>query len=200
MSSDPTKTPAHADTRERILDVTLRLMEQRQGQGVRLEDVARAAGVSRQAVYLHFASRTELLVATARSLDTRLRLPERLERVVTARSGIERVEALTTLWAGYIPEIYGLAKALLVTRTTDEAAAAAWADRMAALHQGCRSVVQCLADEGVLAPPWTVTTAADYFWAALAIETWEHLTIDRGWTRDQYLQTMLRTIKQALLA
>ena len=52
-----------SETRTRILAATLQLMEQRRGQGVRMSDIAGAAGVSRQAVYLHFGSRTELMVA-----------------------------------------------------------------------------------------------------------------------------------------
>jgi AcrR family transcriptional regulator len=199
MSSPRMETTDTADTRERILRETLRLMEQRRGQGVRIEDIAQAARVSRQAVYLHFGSRTELLIATARYLDQRLRLPERLQGVFREQSAVERVDACTAFWAAYIPEIYGLAKALLTQRGTDEAAAAAWADRMAALYQGCRMVVQCLEEEGLLAPEWTADAAADFFWAALSIETWEHLTMDRGWTQEQYLEQMQRAIKRALL-
>jgi AcrR family transcriptional regulator len=40
-------------------------MEERRGQGVCMRDIADAAGLSRQAVYDYFGSRTKLLVATA---------------------------------------------------------------------------------------------------------------------------------------
>jgi len=199
MSSLHTETPDTADTRERILRATLRLMEQWRGQSVRVEDIAHAAGVSRQAVYLHFGSRTELLVATARYLDERLQLPERLQQVLHAKGGAESIDAYTAFWAAYIPEIYGLATALLTTRATDEAAATAWTDRMTALYEGCRAVVLCLEEEGTLAAEWTVETAADFFWAALALEVWERLTRERGWTQAQYLEGMQRVIRRALL-
>jgi len=203
MSSPEMDTPDTPDTRERILRETLRLMEQRRGLGVRIEDIARAAGVSRQAVYLHFGSRTELLVATARYLDERLRLPERIHQVFAPasgpKSGPERLDGYIAFWASYIPGIYGLAKALLTLRDTDEAAAAAWSDRMNAVRQGCLVVVQQLHKEGVLASAWTVEAAADFFWAALAIELWERLTRERGWTHEQYLDAMQRAIRQALL-
>ncbi|MBA2782057.1 MAG: helix-turn-helix transcriptional regulator, partial [Rubrobacteraceae bacterium] len=48
MSSAAAK---RSGTRTRILEATWRLMEERSGQGVRMRDVAEAAGVSRQAVY-----------------------------------------------------------------------------------------------------------------------------------------------------
>jgi AcrR family transcriptional regulator len=190
---------AQIDTRERILLATWKLMEQSRGQGVRLEDVARAARVSRQAVYLHFHSRSDLLIATARYLDERLELPRRIQQACEAGNGMLGIEAYVAFWAAYIPEIYGLAKALLLARETDDAAAAAWADRMQALYQGCLSVVQTIATEGKLDPSWTIEAAADYFWATLSISTWEQLTFERGWSQDQYRERMQWIIKRALL-
>ena len=63
MSSDNSKT------RTRILQAALKLLEASQGQGVRMADIAKQAGVSRQAVYLHFSTRAELLIATTLYLD-----------------------------------------------------------------------------------------------------------------------------------
>jgi AcrR family transcriptional regulator len=190
---------AQIDTRERILLATWKLMEQSRGQGVRLEDVARAARVSRQAVYLHFHSRSDLLIATARYLDERLELPRRIQQACEAGNGMLGIEAYVAFWAAYIPEIYGLAKALLLARETDDAAAAAWADRMQALYQGCLSVVQTIATEGKLDPSWTIEAAADFFWSTLSISTWEQLTFERGWSQDQYRERMQWVIKRALL-
>jgi AcrR family transcriptional regulator len=190
---------AQIDTRERILLATWKLMEQSRGQGVRLEDVARAARVSRQAVYLHFHSRSDLLIATARYLDERLELPRRIQQACEAGNGMLGIEAYVAFWAAYIPEIYGLAKALLLARETDDAAAAAWADRMQALYQGCLSVVQTIATEGKLDPSWTIEAAADFFWATLSISTWEQLTFERGWSQDQHRERMQWVIKRALL-
>jgi AcrR family transcriptional regulator len=186
-------------TRERILQETWHLMEQRRGQGVRIEDIAKAAEVSRQAVYLHFGSRAGLLIATVRYVDEALGLAERLRPVLKRQSGAEMLDAYVIFWANYIPDIYGLAKALLAVRETDEAAAAAWADRMNALYQGCADTVQCLVIEERLALEWTPEEAADFFWVALSIETWEHLTTERGWSQEQYIRRTQEVLKKALL-
>ena len=58
-------------TRRRILQAAWELLEQR-GAGVRLVDVADRAGVSRQAVYLHFGDRSGLLVALVDFIDVSL--------------------------------------------------------------------------------------------------------------------------------
>ncbi|SRR5579885_2575445 len=190
------------DTRERILDAAWRLLEQSQGQGVRLEDIARAAGVSRQAVYLHFGSRTELFIATARYVDEVHRLPERIERIQQAcmmGGGVAGMDETVAFWGTYLPEIYTPAKALLALRETDEAAAAAWADRMEVFYQGCLGTIQQVAQEGRLAPGWTVETAAEFFWSLLSVETWERLTIERGWSNDHYIERMQLAVKRALV-
>jgi len=49
------------NTRTKILEATWKLMEDRRGQGVRMGDIAKAAGISRQAIYLHFDTRTALM-------------------------------------------------------------------------------------------------------------------------------------------
>src|SRR5690348_11256839 len=122
-------------TRERILRESWHMLEQRRGQSVRLEDIAKAVGVSRQAIYLHFRSRSELFIATARYVDDQLHLMERIQEACEAEAN-RAIEALITWWASYIPEIYGLARALLILRETDEAASAAWADRLQAVYSG----------------------------------------------------------------
>ena len=66
------------DTRTRILEATVHMLEEQGGRGVRMGDIARESGVSRQAVYLHFASRTELLNAATKFLDERLEVDRRL--------------------------------------------------------------------------------------------------------------------------
>ncbi len=105
MSSD------EIDTKTRILEATWQLLEQHHGQGVNMSDIARAAGISRQAVYLHFASRTDLMIATMNYVDEVKGLDERLNLFNSAKTGIELLEACVDVWGNYIPEIYGLAKA-----------------------------------------------------------------------------------------
>jgi AcrR family transcriptional regulator len=187
------------ETRNRILAATWQLMEQQRGQGVRIGDIARAAGVSRQAVYLHFGSRTALLVATARFADSSRRLRERVAPFQAAASAVEALERFVEFWGNYLPEIYGLARALLAAHDTDEAAAAAWNDRMADVREGCQMVIERLAQEGILAPGWTAEEATDIMWAMLSVAGWESLTIERGWTTSQYVSQMQMLLKGAFV-
>jgi AcrR family transcriptional regulator len=187
------------ETRKRILDKTWQLMEKRKGRGVLIGDIARAAGVSRQAVYLHFGSRAELLVATVRHVDEVKRLNERLQALNLAAGGPEVLDAYIEFWGNYIPEIYGLAKALLAVRETDEAASAAWDDRMQVLRQGWREVINCLKRDGKLAPHWKPEEAADAAWAMTSIAVWENLTRECGWSSTEYISRMQVILRQAFV-
>lgn len=188
-----------SETRTRILEKTWQLMEKRRGQGVRLDDVAKSAGVSRQAVYLHFRSRAELLIATARHVDEVRGLHARLQELAAVSGGPEVLEAFVDFWGNYIPEIHGLAKALLAVRETDKAAAAAWDDRMDALRQGCRATIQCLVRSHVLNPQWKPDQAADALWAMTSIQVWENLTADCGWSNGEYISRMKTLLKLTFL-
>ena len=178
------------ETRTRILEATVFMLEKHRGQGVRMGDIAKKTGISRQAIYLHFPSRTELLVAATRYLDEQLDLESRLAPSRSAKSGIERLDLYIEFWGNYMPEIYGVAKAILQMQDTDKAAATAWKDRMLALRDGCHAAIEALHSDGNLTQEWTTKRATDAFWTMLSIRNWEHLTVECGWSTKQYIQYM----------
>lgn len=189
----------NVETRTRILEATVRMLEEHGGKGVRMGDIAKASGISRQAVYLHFASRTELLVAATRYLDETLDIDSRLAPSRAAASGVERLGLYIECWGNYIPEIYGVAKALMMAQDTDEAAAAAWQDRMWAMRDGCRAAIEALHADGALAAEWQVNEAIDALWTMLLVPNWEALTIDCGWSNDDYVRWMKNLAKRAFV-
>jgi AcrR family transcriptional regulator len=186
-------------TRGRILETTVRILEESGGSGVRMGDIAKETGISRQAVYLHFASRTELLVAATRYLDEKLDVDSRLAPSRAATTGIERLQLYIECWGNYIPEIYSVARALMMARDTDEAAAAAWQDRMLAMRDGCRAAIDALHADGTLADGWTRPKATDALWTLLLVPTWENLTIECGWSTKQYIRFMSDLARQTFV-
>ncbi len=187
------------DTRTRILVATVEMLEEHGGRGVRMGDIAKAAGISRQAIYLHFASRAELLEATTKYLDEVLDLDRRLVPSREAKSGVERLALYIEFWGRYVPEIYAVAKALLLVQDTDDAAAAAWKDRMLAMRAGCRAAVDALHSDGDLAPEWTPKRATDALWTMLLVPNWETLTGECGWSTQQYVRWMKILAKRAFV-
>jgi AcrR family transcriptional regulator len=174
-------------------------MEERSGQGVRMSDVAGAAGVSRQAVYDHFGSRADLMVATVRHGDEVLGLDERLRRYRAVTGGAERLGAFVDFWGNYVPEIHGIATALLAARETDEAVAAAWDDRMGVVYEACHDIVGRLHRDGALASGWSLDEATDVLWTMLSIRSWESLVLERGWSVSRYVVRMQELTRRAFV-
>jgi len=164
-----------------------------------MRDVAGAAGVSRQAVYDHFGSRADLMVATVRHGDEVLGLEGRLRHYRAATSGTERLEAFVEFWGNYVPEIHGIARALLAARETDEAIAAAWDDRMGVVYEACRDIVERLHRDETLAPGWSLEEAADVLWTMLSICSWESLVLERGWPVGRYVGRMQELARRAFV-
>jgi len=187
-------------TRKRILNATWHLMEQHKGQGVAMSNIAKKAGISRQALYLHFKTRTELMVATVQYVDEIKNLDERLMKLNAASSGVELLERYIEAWGGYIPEVYSLAKALLNTRESDKATAIAWNGCMSTLQGICGRVIETLENDGTLNTRWKRNEAIDMLWATMSIYSWEQLTIECGWSNKKYIEWMKVLLINALVS
>ncbi|MEM6371758.1 MAG: TetR/AcrR family transcriptional regulator [Pseudomonadota bacterium] len=190
---------AEPDTRTKILQAALTLLERADVKLPTMSDIARAAGLSRQAVYLHFPSRTDLLIAATRYQDEMNDVGAALAPSRAARSGAERLDMFVTAWGNYIPRIYGVARAILAVVDTDAEAAAAWATRMEDMREGCAAAVHALAEDGALPAGTNPEQATDLLWSLLSIRMWESLTQDCGWDQSCYLDTV-RGLAMAALA
>ncbi|WP_245897201.1 TetR/AcrR family transcriptional regulator [Roseobacter denitrificans] len=155
-----------------------------------MSDIAKAAGISRQALYLHFQSRADLLIAATRHLDTIKDVDARMAASRAAATGQARLTAFVKAWGDYIPEIYQCALALRAMRADDPEAAAALDDRMQAVREGCAAAVAALDTDAALRPELSKETATDIIWTMLSVETWEQLTQQCGWAQDQYIALM----------
>lgn len=183
------------DTRTRILNASWKLLEKSQGQGVLMTNIAASAGVSRQALYLHFKTRADLLIATTMYIDEVKEVDQRLAASRAAKTGEKRLALFIEAWGNYIPEIYGVAKALITILHTDEESAKAWDNRMQAMRQGCEMAINALKSDGKLSPKLSVKQATDTLWTLLSVQNWEQLTKQCGWSQAEYISNMQHSAK-----
>lgn len=189
----------NTETRNRILNTTWQLLEANNANGVRMTDIAKAAGLSRQAVYLHFPTRSELLIATVRYVDQVKHMDQQLIASRTAKTGIKRLNSFIEMWGNYIPEIYGIGKALIAMQNSDEAAKLAWDDRMQAVRHGCQAAINALKADGHLTQEYSTKQATDILWTMLSLENWQQYRFGCGWSQTQYIKNITTIIHKTLV-
>jgi len=185
-------------TRQKILQATRAQLESGEPAKTRMADIARAAGISRQALYLHFTNRAELMIATARYIDETYEIERALTASRSAPDGETRVEAYIAALSGFWPHAAGVASAFLAMKGTDEAAAAAWQDRMTAFREGCTAAITALAADGRLKADYDLKTATDILWSILSFRMWENLCTECGWSQAKY-QSHIQGLARDLL-
>ncbi|WP_299031715.1 TetR/AcrR family transcriptional regulator [uncultured Sulfitobacter sp.] len=180
-------------TRDRILKSCQTLLETKGASDVRMSDIAKRAGISRQALYLHFPNRAELLIATTRYLDEIHGIGKVVDDQIFTAEGVARLEGFIDVWCNYIPKIYGVGKALMAIKDVDEEARVAWDDRMSAVRDLCDRTIQSLIEHDMLLPDLNAKEATDLLWTLVSVRNWEHLTQECGWSQVQYLKHMHRS-------
>jgi AcrR family transcriptional regulator len=185
-------------TRGRILDATLSLVTRRGGADVTMAQIARAARVSRQAVYLHFADRAALFTAAVRHADDRQGIPGAVQRIQEAPDAITALQEMVAMQARMNPGIWPIARALDAVRREDDAAERSWQDRLAYRLAGCQAIVARLAEERVLKAGIDQGVAADLLWTLTSLRVWEDLVLLRRWSVERYREHVSAMILRTL--
>jgi AcrR family transcriptional regulator len=187
------------DSRVRILDAALKLLRKRGHATVTMAQIAKAARLSRQAVYLHFADRAELMAALARHVHESLGLPAAIQRMMAeTATGVELLEADVSMQARFNPAVWAVARAVDAVRRTDASAARAWQERLKSRLDRCRAIVSRLKAEGSLRAGLDASIAADLLWTMTSLRMWEDLVLERAWPPEQYQEYVTNVLIAAL--
>jgi AcrR family transcriptional regulator len=159
-----------------------------------MADVAAEAKMSRQALYLHFSSRTSLMLALVEHVGRELGARELFGGALAAPTPRKVLEESLRASARFEARVHEVVNALDVARHTDDAAAAAWQDRMALKRQGIRRVVRRLHRAGMLDPSWKVADAVDAIAAIGSPASYASLVLERGWSLAKYERYLVETV------
>ena len=184
--------------RARILREAWAMIEAGRIGDLTMAAVGKAAGVSRQTVYVQFGTRAGLLVQMVRERDATNPRQEQLAAALEEPDPIDALIAVTRVLAAWWQDINPIAQALYGAALTDDAARAAWEDRMTHLNELAEQVVQRLDTAGVLAPGWDVAHASDWLANQLNPLGWVLLT-DAGWSQRTYEERMTAVVGTVLV-
>jgi AcrR family transcriptional regulator len=185
------------ETRERILAAARELIEAGH-YTVGLGEIGRRAGVSRQAVYLHFASRADLLTALTSWIEEEADLRGLLATVNSAPSGVDALARLLDASARFEPQIHRMVQATLRMQD-DPTVATLNRERMRYRFAGMRQVVARIESDGRLAPGWDVDTATAFVWTLTAPSSFDLLVHGHGWSPPQWADSTYRLLCDAFV-
>lgn len=187
-----------SSTRERILTAARELIEQDSGAAPNVSAIARAVGISRQALYLHFPDRASLLLALVAHVDEHEDLQAGLAAVAAAPDAGAQIRAWAGMQSERNPRIAPLARALDRVRHEDEPVAQAWRDRTDGRMRGAVGIVERLRKEGRLHPSWTSEEAAALLWELTSFRVWDDLVNELGLAADRYVEVVTAAALAAL--
>lgn len=198
MSTVSSKAYGSPETRTRILEAAWKLVEE-SGAGIRLANVAERAGVSRQALYLHFGDRSGLLMALVDYVDKSQGWSELRSHIFGAPSGVESLRRWVEAMGSYTARIDQITQAVEANQYQDEAIADAWRKKMSGRQSMILTMMERISGEGALAAEWDVVDAANVVYVYTMPGPWRELTRELGWSIEKYASTVWRLLSESLL-
>ncbi len=217
MSDDAVKSPRRrydnsgrvaraAANRAAVLRAGRDVLVERGYGGTTMTAIAAAAGVSVETVYKSFGSKRQLVWEILGNAvvgdDEPAALADRpeLRASLTAGSGADVLTAFADASLGVLKRIGPLAGTIFLAShggepDLHEIAAEAGRRRLADLT----SVAEAVAATGDLHPDLDVAKAADVLWTIGSPEVYFQLTVDRGWSSEDYHAWLVRSTHALLL-
>jgi AcrR family transcriptional regulator len=200
-SYDNTRRQAQARaTRLRILGAAKALFIEQGYTATTLEAIACAADTSLPTLYRLFSSKRALLKAV---LDTSLggddqpiafgdRPEQQAARAQPDPASL--IRAFARIGRDFMDRSSAILHVLATAAQVDPGAADLMTDIRRQRHTGQSRIVAALAAKRALAPELEFSEAADMTYAVMSPDVHRILTVERGWTADQYEQWLVRSL------
>lgn len=178
-------------TRERILAAAWKIIDEKGEAAATMKAVAKLTGVSRQAVYLHFADRSHLLSSVSDYLDEKMGLGGWMKEVEAMDDGHAMIRRVAETRAQRSQVLASLVRSIEADRFRDEAAAGAWRRRHLMNVAWVETViVRKLVAEGRMHESWDAHQAASLLVLLFSFRTWDDLTQASEWPEATYVEAI----------
>jgi AcrR family transcriptional regulator len=184
------------ETRTQILEAARTMFEELGYNGAGLGAIAKMAGVSRQAIYLHFPSKAELLTALHLHIFATDVVPA-LERypITDAMTAMDALDATIAVDVEVASTVWRIHEALATARRQHPEVEETLRPREEERYAGLVDLGRRLKRDGALPPKIRVGTFADMLWGLINTGTYRSLVIERDWSLAQYRRWVRDTIR-----
>lgn len=183
-------------TRTLILEAARVLFEELGYHDAGLGAIAKRAGVSRQAIYLHFPSKAELLTALHLHVFATDVVPA-LERhsASGAVSALDALDAVIAVDVEVVSKVWRIHESLQVARVQHPEVEATLRPREEERYGELLALGRRLKREGALPSSVSVRTFADMVWGLINVGTYRSLVVERGWSLEKFEQWVRHTMR-----
>ncbi len=190
-----------AQTRIEILEAARAMFEEFGYYNAGLGNVAKKAGVSRQAIYLHFSSKAELLTALHLHIFATDVVPAQDRHPITdAVPALDALDAIIAVDVEVASKVWRIHEALQMARRQYPEVEETLRPRDEERYDELLDLGRRLKREGALPPNIRVGRFADMLWGLMNVGTYRNLVIERGWSLDQYRRWVRDTIRLQISA
>ncbi len=184
------------ETRTQILEAARAVFEELGYYDASLGAVAKSAGVSRQAIYLHFPSKAELLTALHLHIFATDVAPA-IERHPSkeAVSALDALDAMIAVDVEVAAKVWRVHEALQMARRQHPEVEETLRPREQEHYGELLDLGRRLKREGSLPRNIRAGSFADMLWGLMSVGTYRSLVIERGWSLDRYRRWVRSTIR-----
>lgn len=195
--SPPKRKRSASETRKRIIRAARTLIAERGYANVSLDDIASAADISRQTLYLQFGSKIGILHSIVD--DEESGLAELQEAMRGATGPLDLIKKAIPLDVILLQKNYKLFRVFLAQSFIDPEFRVFWDHRMQGRRASMRRAIEWLDREGKLADGWNVDEATDWFFTVTDFSVYDHLVVKSGWTIEQLQRRLLQVVLSTLV-
>jgi AcrR family transcriptional regulator len=186
-------------TRAAAFAATRAILESEGFEALTMAAVAARAGVSRRALYNHFASRGELVAALFDFMAESEGLADSVRPMREAPNAAAALDEWARHLARYHPRLLAIDRAVARVREMDEDAARHWERVKREKYANCRFLAERLERERQLSPEWTSESAADMLYALISSDVVEALLHDRRWSAKRFAEQLAVLLRATFL-
>ncbi|MFC6010225.1 TetR/AcrR family transcriptional regulator [Nocardia lasii] len=186
------------ETRGRILDAARAMFEEFGYHGAGLEAVAKRAGISRQAIYLHFPSKVELLSALHLHVYETDVAPVMLRHPFAELPALDALDACVSADVEIADRVWRIHEALTTARRQHPEVEETLRPREQERYEELLELGRRLDKAGVLPATLDASGFADSMWALVNVGTYRSLVVERGWSLARYEQWVRAMIRREI--
>ncbi len=187
------------ETRVEILEAAVKLAAKRGLGAVTMADVAKAAAVSRQSVYLHFHTRGQLMAEMMRHRLLQDPLAQEVRRLSGLPASVATFEAMVAAAVRFILSIAGPAMMEFAASVDDKVLQAALRERNRTGTAMINRMMEDLQRQGLLRAGWSAQEASQWLLAQLTPTTLYTLRFLMGWPVERIIERCVSTLRRELI-